>query len=178
MIIYSFIGLFVGSYCGIIIWRNRPRNPVAVLPCEDGDYSIFLNSHESYCISILGARSISTPCNPSITIIGPSSNKLIPGQGYIETGFMIDGNAGVDCWCFKAREQGDHRIEFHGMNLIEAKGSALIVNKIFMSPIQNNKLRILIYKSISPVFKVLANIFLIVGLIAAVFGAMSLFAER
>lgn len=76
----------------------------------------------------------------------------------------IEGQMATGCWYFIAEGPGNHILSFSNLAAIKAKESMSPLKGAFQKPIESNRLRIIVHRTVTPLNQFLATLGLVVGL--------------
>jgi hypothetical protein len=137
--------------------------PIAVFRFEDATHQFEIGKPGYYSISVLGAGFIHLVQRVAIKITSDNddgSNVRIHHVTFFST---TEGRKEIHCWGFSISHAGNYILSISNLDQIDAYSSMLRSKRIFESPIDHSKLRILIHQSVKPAYQLAAILALILG---------------
>jgi len=167
------LGLALIVYSIKIFWQFQGIEPVGIFNFEDATNEFEIQLPGYYAISILGAGSIHETEKIVLQLLINTNQILEVNTNAIATRFRNDGKIGTEYWGFTTADTGPCVLTITNTARAEAKESMLISKRMFEDPIDHKKLKLLIYPTIRPLYKISRIISLVLGVNLIVIGIVS-----
>lgn len=168
ILIVELIGLALVAWSLKVLLKIFTK-PIAVFNFEDGEYPFEIQEPGYYSISVLGAGFIQLVQRIIVKITSErdGSNVRIRHVTFYST---TEGRKEIHCWGFSIHHAGSYTISFSNLDQIEAYRSTLRSKRFFESPMEHSKLRILIHRSVKPIYQLGGMIALFLGVNLILYG--------
>jgi hypothetical protein len=158
-----------------VLLKAVRRSPIGIFALDNLEKRFEIKSSGYYSISILGAGHIREVQRVSIKLTLNTSQVLAWNVNEIPFRFTQDGKMGVEYWGFRTDTTGNCELIISNPEGIEAKESMLLSKRLFQSPIDHSKLKILIYQSARPIHKLFSILAIIAGIGLILFCIVNLY---
>lgn len=153
----------------LLVWSLKVifkfyKKPIAVFRFEDATHQFEIDKPGYYSISVLGAGFIHLVQRVAIKITSDdsdASNVLIRHVTFFST---TEGRKEIHCWGFSISHAGKYILKISNLDQIDAYSSMLRSKRLFESPVDHSKLRILIHQSVKPTYQLAAMLALILAI--------------
>lgn len=163
MVIIQVLGLILVVWSVTVFVRMNPITPSYIFSFSDGVCEFDVESPGVYSIAVLDARSVSKLEQVDIRVEVNNSDLLKVNRYIISPRFRRGGEITTGCWYFTVESQGHCRLSFSNLRAVEAKES-MLTSRIFQEPIDSSKLKIIIHKSVKPLYLFLSFVGFSLGL--------------
>ena len=160
------------AYSFKMFLKGMRINPIGVFNLEDNSHEFEIERPGYYSISILGAGFVRELQRVTIKLTLNNVYDLEVGVHMIAPRFRKDSRMGIEYWGFSTSGIGRCTITLSNMEYIEAYDSMLIPQRVFESPIDHSKLKVIIHPSLPPIHKVASVFSLILGVWLVVAGIL------
>lgn len=163
-ILIGLIGVISVGWSLVTLVDLMRADPRFVFGFEDGVLEFEIESPGVYSIAVLGAGYVGNLSQVSTSLQTNSHDPLDVRRYIVNPRMRIDGQMATGCWHFIAEGLGNYTLSFSNLAAIKAKESMTPVRGVFRKPIDSNRLRIIIHRSVRPLYQFLAILGLVVGL--------------
>jgi len=147
-------------------------NPIAVFNLEDNSHEFEIQRPGYYSISILGAGFVRELQSVASKLILNDLDDLEVGVHLLAPRFRKDGRMGIEYWGFSTSGIGRCTITLSNMKYIEAYDSMLMPERMFESPVDHSRLKVIIHPSAQPLYKYISVVSLVLGVWLVVIGIL------
>jgi len=169
------IGVVIAAYSVIILLKTKREKPIGVFKFEDGSNFFLVESPGYYSISILGASNIYERTKKIlIELVQNGDHPIKVKKNLLSIKFKKDGKVGAEIWGFTVSDPGGCVLSLGNLQDLGIESSILLTKELFQDPIEPAMLKILIYRSVRPVVKLIAIISLVLGIYLSMYGIPAL----
>lgn len=172
ILIAELIGFVLIAYSIKILLKSGSINPITAFKFENASHEFEVEKPGYYSISILGAGFVREVQRAIIKLTLNNGDTLEVEVNKIAPRFSKENRIGIEYWGFSTSNIGRYFITFSNMEHVEAKSSMLRSKRLFESPIDHSKLKIIIHQSIQPFHKLISIVSLILGVGLVLFGIL------
>lgn len=169
VVLVELIGLALVAWSLKVLLRVY-KKPIAVFNFEDDTHRFKITRQGYYSISVVGMRSIDGEKRAIIKMTSNKGDALNVRVNYLLFSFTHNRQTAIQCWGFSIRHPGLYTIRFSNLEQIVAYGSMLRLKRFFWSTVEHSDLRILIHRSVKPIYQLGGIIALILGLNLILYG--------
>lgn len=153
----------------LLVWSLKVifkfyKKPIAVFRFEDATHQFEIDKPGYYSISVLGAGFIHLVQRVAIKITSDDSDASNVRIRHVTFFSTTEGRKEIHCWGFSISHAGKYILKISNLDQIDAYSSMLRSKRLFESPVDHSKLRILIHQSVKPTYQLAAMLALILAI--------------
>lgn len=142
----------------------KGMDPVALIKFENGSYNFNIGHPGFYSIAILGGGFVKEARRVNVELTSNDSHPVEVRTNNISFRFLKEKQIGTDHWGFSAQTTGNYTIVFSSLENLEVKKSMLWSKRLFESNLPADHIKILIYKTTMPLYRLAAIVSLVFGI--------------
>ena len=163
-ILICLIGVISVGWSLVTLAHLMRADPRFVFEFEDGVLEFEIESPGVYSIAVLGTGYVGNLSQVSTRLQTNSRAPLDVRRYIVNPTMRIEGQMATGCWYFIAEGHGNHTLSLSNLGAIKARESMSPVRRVFRKPIDSNRLRIIIHRTVRPLYQFLAILGLVIGL--------------